>query len=262
MIQLRFDPRVVAICLAILSLASTRALALDGTAALPGDGECTGTCPRAPTYYEGLATQGSLAALETPDAALPTTLALDDSTATVRYALETSDAGRSTWEVRISGLARNHERVDAVYHVLLAIPLPANANGSAAFKPLDRGITPREGDEDASVPLIYGGEKVVLKRDIALEKALLPGLVGDPASGRLPSLAGTGYSYTLWGAIVQHDPSHDSIFQGWAALRYETSLGTEAPNADDERMKAYVFTWVPKLRSDVPTWAIRMDVAP
>lgn len=207
------------------------------------------------TYYETLAQDGSLADLESEEAALPALLEIDDSAALARYTRTGAGGGRASWEVRLTDFVRNHERVDAVYHVLLVLPAPVG------FTALDRGIALREGTEKASVPLIYGGEKLVLKRDVALEKALLPGLVGE-SEGKLPDLAGTGYAHTLWGAVVRYDAMYDATLQAWASLRYETADTVRGPDAADPRFQAFLVTWVPTLRADVRPWAIRIDVAP
>lgn len=247
----------VALAALLLCLVPISARGVDGTA--PGGGgppcETCMTSGGGPTYYETLAQDGSLADLESLDATLPTLLEIDDSTAQVRYARTSVAGGRARWEAKLTNFLRNHERVDAVYHMLLVLPVPAD------FAALDRGIALREGTEAASVPLIYGGDKVVLKRDVALEKALLPGLIGT-TEGKLPSLDGTGYVYTLWGSVVQYDAMHEATVQGWASLRYETADTVWGPDAADLRFQAYLVTWVPALRADVRPWAIRMDVTP
>jgi len=245
-------------CLALVLL-SAPALAIDGAAPGGGEGgggECT-ECATAggASYYEGLAQDGSLADLESSDAGLPAQLQIDGSTARVRYLRTGTASGRAQWEVRLTDFVRNHERVDAVYHVLLVLPLPPGARA------LERGVALREGAEAASVPLVYDGELLTLKRDVGLEKALLPGLVGE-TEGKLPSLQGTGYDYTLWGTVVRYDALRAATLQGWASLRYETAEGVAAPDAADPRFSAYVVTWVPALRADVRPWAIRVDVAP
>ena len=163
--------------------------------------------------------------------------------------------------VKIRGLSRPHERVDSVYQMIAVVPLPIGATGRAAYRPLQWGIAPREGSESASVPLIYGGEKVVLKRNVTLEKALLPNLIsdqGDPDA--LPSLAGTSYEYTLWDAIVLYDLDFGETVQVIADFRYRTDGSVGPPEADDERFKAYVITWIPDLDGSVPPFAVRLDI--
>lgn len=244
-----------------LALVAGAAVAMDGAYYGGGSGGSAATSS-SPTYYQTLAPNGSLAALESATPSLPTALQFDDSSATVSYTRTSSDAASARWELRIRNLVRNHERVDALYQVVLVLPLPAGRGGASGFRALDRAIAPREGSETSSVPLIYGEEKILLKRDVALEKALVPGLIGDPAKGGLPSLAGTGYEYTLWDTVVRYDPQHDGSIQAWASFRYETAADVAPPDAGDPRLNAYLVTWVPSLRSDVLPWAIRMDVAP
>jgi hypothetical protein len=118
---------------------------------------------------------------------------------------------------------------------------------------------PREGSPAASVALIYSGEKVVLKRSHALERTLLPSLVG-PGEGQLPSLVGTGYGYTFWDAIVRYDPSYGDTLQTFVDFQYTTEGSIAAPDARDERLKAYVVTWIPALDPSVPPFAVRLDV--
>lgn len=223
------------------------------------DGEALlreGSGPMA-TYYEAVVGD-SLASLSSTDATLPTALHVESAAATVAY---TSSAGpeRRQWELRVDGFERNHERVDAIYDMVLLLPLPAAASGGDAFLPLDRGVRIEEGLPGRSVPLVYGGEKVVLKRNVGLEKGLLPQVVGDGA-GRLPSLDGTGYRWTAWDTIVERDAGFGDVVQARAVLRYETATGVAPPAAGDARLAAYLITWIPQLSASIPPYAVRMDV--
>lgn len=212
------------------------------------------------TYYE--ATIGDLSAeqRESVDPGLPNALHFSDSTARVEYALDPvsddDDDDAASWTVRIRDLQRNHERIDDVYQMVLVLPLP---EGRRAFRPLHWGITVREGTEAASVPFIYSGEKVVLKRNRSLEKQLLPAITG-PGYDQLPALDGTGYAYTLWDAIIRYDAQYGDTVQAFAQLRYTTDVDVPAPDPTDERLKAYVLTWLPALDPTIPPFAVRMDI--
>lgn len=207
------------------------------------------------TYYESVVGGSSVAVLTTTDGELPSTLAIQEASAVARFIRLDGDG----WELRIEGFQRNHERVDGIYDMVLVLPLPKDAGGLDAFTTDARGVQIEEGPRDRSIPLIYGGEKMVLKRNGALEKGLLPDLVGSGA-GQLPSLEGTGYGWTAWNAIVARDASFASVVQARAILRYEAG-GTEAPDAGDPRLAAYLITWIPALPASIPPYAVRIDVA-
>ena len=151
--------------------------------------------------------------------------------------------------------------MDAVYHVIAVLPLPVDPDGRAAFNTRGRGIVPREGSKAASVPLIYGGEKITLKRNVSLEKSFLAGVIGSGV-GQLPDLLGTGYEYTLWDTIVRYDPSYGDTIQIFADVSYATDEDVAPPDAVDDRLKAYVVTWIPDLDSSVAPFAVRIDVEP
>jgi hypothetical protein len=213
----------------------------------------------ASTYYEGVVGGDSASSLESSDSGVPTRLSVSDSSATVAYSSVARQDGRLEWTASIRGFSRPTERVEAVYHVIAILPLPVDAQGRSLATPAYFGIVPREGTPQASVPLIYSGEKVVLKRSHALERTLLPSLIGS-ASGQLPSLAGTGYGYTFWDAIVRYDPAYGDTLQSFVDFQYTTDPGVAAPDAMDERLKAYVVTWIPALDPSVPPYAVRLDV--
>ena len=208
------------------------------------------------TYYQQVVGDASAAALASAEPGLPSTLAIEDATATARY-LRLSERG---WQVRIEGFRRNHERVDAIYDMVLVLPLPAAADGRDGFTTRERGVRIEEGPAGRSVPLVYGGEKVVLKRNVGLEKSLLPRLVGNGA-GSLPSLDGTGYRWTAWDTVVTRDAGFGDVVQARAELGYETAADAPAPDPDDPRFAAYVITWIPALPAHVPPYAVRIDVA-
>jgi hypothetical protein len=225
--------------------------------AIDGDSIGFGTT----TYYEGVVGSDSASLLESSDTGLPTELELSDSSATVEYSAQTRSDGRLAWTAKIRNFSRPHERVEAVYHVIAILPLPADAEGRSVARPAAFGIVPREGTPEASVPLIYSGEKIVLKRSHALERTLLPNLIGSEP-GQLPSLAGTGYAYTFWDAIVRYDPAYGDTLQAFVDFQYTTDPGVAAPDAKDDRLKAYVVTWIPALDPSVPPFAVRLDVVP
>ena len=214
-----------------------------------------------PTYYEEVVQSASPDQLNSNSSQLPTSLHFSDSSATVQYISVQTEADRIDWTLKIRGLTRNHERVDAVYQIIAVLPLPQGADGKDAFQATQWGIAPREGPEGAGVPFIYGGEKVLLKRNVALERMLLPNLVGPSGSAdKLPSLAGTGYEYTLWDAIIRYDSGFGDTVQVFADLQYATDAGVSSPNAADEDLKAYVLTWIPGLDASIAPFTIRMDI--
>jgi hypothetical protein len=244
----------------ILCPALALGLAIPGVA-LAIDGGTITSATTGESYYEEVVRSESVSSLESTATGVPSQLYLSESDATADYTSVEAADGRLTWTLRIRGFARPHERVDALYHVIAVLPLPVDAEGRLAAKPLYFGIGPREGDPTASVPLIYSGEKVVLKRSQALERTLLPSLVGN-APNQLPSLVGTGYGYTLWDTILRYDPDYGDTLQLFADFRYSTDSGVAAPDAQDERLKAYVVTWIPALDPSIPPYAVRLDVVP
>ena len=258
--------------LALLTWSPTAALAVDGStisgfaATSSAQGATAGEEPLgvapSPSYYEATVRGLSAEERESVDPGLPSALHFADSTARVAYTLDRDDEDDDyedddlTWTVRIRGLQRSHERIDDVYQMVLVLPLPA---GRRAFRPLHWRIKVREGTEVASVPFIYGGEQVVLKRNRSLEKQLLPAITG-PGYDQLPDLEGTGYAYTLWDSIIRYDPQYGDTVQAFAQLRYTTAEHVSAPDPTDERLKAYILTWLPALDPSIPPFAIRMDI--
>ena len=211
------------------------------------------------TYYEGVTASASLEEQSSSVEALPSAVQLSESTGRVRYELTKDRGNKLDWRVEITNLDRSHEQVDATYQVVLVLPLPGEPSGDPLFTTRTASIKVREGTPKGSVPLIYGGEKVVLKRNVTLERQLLPGLVG-PGLSQLPDLTGTGYHYTLWDTLISYDSSYGERVQAFANLRYSTGSSVVGPDADDARLKAYVLTWIPTLDPSVPPFAVRMDV--
>jgi hypothetical protein len=239
---------IAAFALAVM-FTPRQAVAIDG-----------GSAAASSTYYEQLLAGGSLADLESSQGGLPQALHVVDAAGGVDFQLLETAVGVATWEVTLEVAERSHERVDAVYDLVLALPLPAAADGGAAFEAKQWGITAREGSKDASVAFIYGGEKVKLKRNVALERTWLPLLVG--ARDGLPDISDTGYVHTLWDAVLRYDPGYGDRLQGLATLRYQTGAEVMAPDPEDERNAAYVITWIPTLDPSVPPFTIRLDIRP
>jgi hypothetical protein len=239
---------------AVLLTTSTLALFASPAGAMDGFGMSQ------TTYYEDVLGTQPVEAFASAEPGLPTSLYIDESSAGVTYESVPGDDSID-WTIRVRGLTRNHERIDAFYLMMAVLPMPVDEEGLPAFETESRGIVPREGNEQASVPLIYGGEKVVLKRAAFLEKALLPGLIGSEPD-MLPSLEGTGYAYTMWQTLIRYDAGYGDTVQVFADVPYSTDVDVAPPDAKDERLKAYVITWIPELDASLPPFAIRMDIEP
>jgi len=229
----------------LLALAPAAASAVDGGSATGGGSLTAGS-----SYYEEAA--GDTAALSRATAGaggLPTALHVVEAAGGVEY----RSAAAGSWEVEVRVAERPHERVDAVYDLVLALPLPAGS-GSDVWR-----IAVREGSRGASAAAVYAGEKVTLKRNATLEASWLPLLVG--ARDGLPDLAGSGYEWTLWDTIVRYDASVGPTLQGFATVRYAADPSLAAPDPEDSRNAAYVITWIPALGASVPPFTLRLDVA-
>ena len=249
--------RAAAFSVSVLALATAAGAADGGLVEDPEDGELR--VPSTGTYYAEQLEASSWRA--TAEAGMPSRLHVAESDAFVEYRALHQDLRRTEWEVRVRNYHRRHESVDAVYDMILVLPLPEDASGDDAFAALDPGIALYEGDERRSAPALYGGREVVLKRNLALERTLLPGLMeGAGTEGKLPNLAGTGYRYTCWDAVVAHDAQFGDSVRGWASLRYGTDGRVTAPDADDDRLSAYWITWIPSLTTEVRPYAVRIDV--
>jgi hypothetical protein len=161
------------------------------------------------------------------------------------------ELGGGAWEVSVQVARRPHERVDAVYDLVLALPLPIGSSSQ------EWRIEPKLGSSEDSAPVVYGGEAVVLKRNVPLETSWLPLLAGS--AGGLPDLSRSGYAWTLWDTIVRYDASAGATLQAFATFRYAADPRVEAPDPGNPDNAAYVITWIPTL-DDVPPFAIRVDV--
>ncbi len=208
-------------CLA-WTLAPAPAASIDGSAAAE------------PTYYEELTGSGGVAGLESQAGGLPSALHVVEAHGGVEYRMLSQEAEGTTWEVSLEVEERNHERVDAVYDLVLALPMPASSDGMAAYATEQWRIEAREGSRGASVALIYSGEKLTLKRNVALERAWLPSLQGSPDG--LPDLTGTGNVYTLWDAVIRYDPTTGTDSRAWPPRVPNRSRGRGAgPRRRKER---------------------------
>jgi hypothetical protein len=231
---------------AIALLAETPALAVDGGLAAQGASE---------SYYEASASGADL----TPSASGTTDAAASGGLPTALYAVEGAggvsyrELAPGSWQVDIAVAPRPHERVDAIYDLVLAIPLPVGSS-SEAWQ-----IVPRDGTSKDAKPIVYSGAQVVLKRNVALERSWLPLLAG--AAQGLPDLSRTGYAWTLWDAVVRYDASVGPTVQAYASFRYKADPSIGALDPNDPRSSGYVITWIPTLEN-VPPFAVRLDVAP
>lgn len=250
----RYASCFFALVSALLGLLASPASGTDGCAVLP-------PVPPGPTYYEEKLTGTSTAAALDPSGPLPDRLHPVEGTGQVEYRRVEVGPEQAVWEVVVRGFERRHEQVDAVYDMILVLPLPVDARGADAFTALGRGIQVKEGPLGKAVSLVYGNERIVLKRNSALEKTLLPRLAGDRGeSDKLPSLAGTGFRYTAWDAIVTRDPSYGDTVQAWASFRFTAAASVAAPDADDSRLAAWCIVWIPSLTAEIPPYAVRMDL--
>jgi len=223
-------------------LASQPALAIDGGFAAQEPG---------PSYYElAIDAQAVASSDTTKDGAasggLPSALYVVDAAGGVAY----QQLDKGAWEVSVDVAERPHERVDAVYDLVLALPLPLGSTSK------DWRIEPKVSGA-SSAAVVYGGEAIVLKRNVPLENAWLPILSGAPSG--LPDLSHSGYAWTFWDAIVRYDASAGATVQAHGTFRYETDSGTVALDANNPDHAAYVITWIPTLEA-VPPFAIRLDV--
>lgn len=260
-------PAPLAVAFVAFVLAASPVVATDGSGAggdgSSGDGTTTTTMTTTSlstaTYYEATLGGTSTDGWEDLEAPLPDRLHVVDGEALVRYQRLASEP--DTWEVRVDGFDRRHETVAAVYDMILVLPLPEDAEGGDAFVALDRGVELLQGSPGDPTPLVYGGETLQLKRNVALEKTLLPSLTGS-GTAALPDLAGTGYRYTAWDAIVTRDPHYGDTVAGRARLRYTSAPGVAAPDDADDRFAAWWITWIPSLVAEVEPYTVRMDVVP
>jgi len=215
------------------------------------------------TYYESVQASVGAEAMSSTEVGTPTGLHFSDSTATVTYVKGAAAGGNGqvSWTAQVRGLSRPHERVDAVYQMIAVIPLPVDARGRPLYTRRSMKLEARAGTPEDSEPLVYSGETVILKRNSTLEKTLLPGLIGAFGSDdKLPSLDGTGYAYTLWDTIISYDPKYGDTVEVFADVSYKADELVAGPDGDDERLKAYVITWIPGADPGLHPFAIRIDI--
>jgi hypothetical protein len=235
--------------LALLSAAAvaTTASGFDGgSSSAPDDGEV------GVTYYEEVLAarrpaDDSARAADAASGGLPTALHVVPAAGGVEYRRLRSGRWRLTLEVA----ERPHERVDAVYDLVLALALPADFRSEAWRIPV------RAGRRRASAPARYAGERVTLKRNRALEASWLPLLAG--ARDGLPDLAGSAYVWTLWDTIVRYDAGAGRRLEGFARFAYETDRRTPVPRPGDARSAAYLISWMPSLGAAVAPYTLRID---
>lgn len=225
---------------AAVLLTAAPTLAVDGASIAPET-----------TYYESAVEAEALAtSAATADGAssggLPGSLHTIDAAGGVLY----TDLGDGSWQLSVEVGERPHERVDAVYDLVLALPLPVGSRASSWR------IQPKVSRTN-SAPIVYGGETLVLKRNVPLEQAWLPLLAGAP--GGLPDLSRTGYAWTFFDAIVRYDPAAGATVQAYGTFRYRADARAVAPDAENPDNAAYLITWIPTLEA-VPPFAIRLDV--
>lgn len=249
---------------AVVLLAGGTALATDGGSAPPappagGEGAAATASAADDTYYQATLDGDTAEPLASTSPELPAALHVADAAAVARYRVAGEQAGQQIWELRIEDFVRRHERVDAIYDMVLVLPLPVAKDGRDGFEALERGVRIEEGSAERAVPLVYGGEKIVLKRNVGIEKALLPRLTGG-AADQLPDLAGSGLRWTAWDTIVERQADFGETVQARAVLRYATEPGLAPPDPEDPRLAAYLITWIPSLPASVPPYAVRIDV--
>lgn len=216
------------------------------------DGDIGGFAGGAPTYYEQVAADPAAAAKAASFAGLPGSLHVVDAAGGTEYRELGRTAEESSWEVVVEIESRPHERVKAVYDLILALALPEG------FESEQWRIVARQGTEAASVAVVYGGEKVALKRNVALETLWLPILTG--ASSGLPDLTGTGYAWTLWDTVLRFDPDAGESLEGFAVFAYTAPPGVAAPAPSDPDNAAFVISWIPTLDPGIPPFTLRLDV--
>jgi hypothetical protein len=241
----------IAVALGCLVGAASPALAFDGFSMVaPPDGGAISADTTAPSYYEQVsaALGGISLADSTASGGLPKALQIVDAGGAVRY----RSLGADHFEVTVEVAERPHEHVDAVYDLVLALPLPVSFRADAWR------IAVRTGQPGASAPVVYSGEQVGLKRNTPLEGVWLPLLVG--ANDGLPDLTKSGYQWTLWDTIVRYDAGAGPTLQGFTTLDYTADPTVPALDPGDSRSAAYVISWVPTLDASVPPFTLRLPV--
>jgi hypothetical protein len=250
--------------LRVLSLSSVLCLASVPAAAVTGSGG--GSMPPVPpedegsraastttasSYTEESVARSGLAEDELASGeagGLPDSIHAVDGTGDVTY--RRLDDGR--WKVKVE-IAARHEQVDALYDLVMVLPLPEGFESDGWRIPVNE----RVGDD--VVPVVYSGERVRLKRNQPLEASWLPLLVGGPQG--LPDLAGTGYRWTLWDTIIRYDEHAGRTLEGFGVLAYTADASVTAPDAADPRNAVYLVSWIPSLDASIAPLALRIDVA-
>lgn len=240
--------------LAAASLPPAPAAAFDGGSSALPDEEAAAGAP-APTYYEEVlaargAAGGAARAASSVETGLPGALHVVPAAGRVSYRHLRGERFKVTVELD----ARPHERVDALYDLVLALALPAD------FRSNRWRLRVREGRRGASAPARYAGERITLKRNEALEASWLPRLAGKRDG--LPDLSGSGYVWTLWDTIVRYDAGAGRELAGFARLAYTADRRTQMPRPGDPRSAAYLISWVPSLGAAVAPYTLRIDAAP
>jgi hypothetical protein len=236
-----------------VSSAAAPASAIDGFAAPPPPPEEKSVATDEPvkTYYETVSDSEAVA-----ESSLTTDAAASGGLPASLYAIEGAGGvvyrplGNGAWEVSVEVAERPHERVDAVYDLVLALPLPLGS------KAKDWRIAVKQSPSSPDA-LVYGGERVQLRRNVPLEQSWLPLLAGAPNG--LPDLSRTGYAWTFWDAIVRYDPAAGATLRAYGTFRYRADERVVAPDAENPDNAAYLVTWIPTLEA-VPPFAIRLDV--
>ena len=245
----------------LASCAALPAAAIDGQAAPPAippladdEGARARAVELGESYYEEAFAQRGRSADEKSAASaaaaegLPTALHVVEASGGVRYRA----LGDGRFKVRVEVDRRPHEQVDALYDLVLALPLPEGFVTDAWRIPLYTGSPAN------SQPLVYAGERLRLKRNLPLESTWLPALAG--AVDGLPDLSGSGYVWTIWDTIVRYDAKAGAMVGGFGTLSFEADASIPAPDSGDPAKAAYLITWVPALDASVPPYTIRLDV--
>jgi len=190
--------------------------AVDGGAGIVAGGDGS-------SYYEQTLSESGLTtgALDASGSygGLPKSLHTVDAAGAVAYS---GDAGR--WRVKLTMDERPHEKVDAVYDLVLALPLPAKLSSA------DWRIDARSGTKAPRAPRLRRRGRVA-QRNAPLEASWLPLLVG--ASDGLPDLSGSGYAWTLWDTVLRYDAGAGATLQGFASFGYEADASLAAPDPED-----------------------------
>jgi hypothetical protein len=251
--MIRLSLRVLSLS-SLLCLASVPAAAVTSGGGMPPPPEDEGGRAAASgtsSYAADSLARSGLAAEELSSAeagGLPGSIHAVEGSGDVTY--RRLDDGR--WKVRVE-IAARHEQVDALYDLVMVLPLPEGFESDVWRIPVNE----RVGDE--VVPVVYSGERVRLKRNQPLEASWLPILVGAPQG--LPDLAGTGYRWTLWDTIIRYDEQASRMLEGFGVLAYTADASVTAPDAADPRNAVYLVSWIPSLDASIAPLALRIDVA-